>query len=217
MERQNKDELLNSLYAASSHAERCLSQLTDSLEESELLDLCAKFYTPLFENGRKVHAWIPDTVLPQLELELAGVDPELVTRLTESLNEFALMIIMIQLYSQLSEEIKNNDVFAQIISNFRALADQAVQEEALKFLQIRLTSLISSIIQITAVASQEIHGQIHVSHLAVRLIADCSFCFDIRSRHIFTNGQYRIITINLVVSGDGYLRRLHLCVEPHAA
>ena len=126
MERQNKGELLNSLYAASSHAERCLSQLTDSLEESELLDLCAKFYTPLFENGRKVHAWIPDTVLPQLELELAGVDPELVTRLTESLNEFALLIIMIQLYSQISEEMKNNDVFAQIISNFRALADQAV-------------------------------------------------------------------------------------------
>lgn len=138
MERQNKDELLNSLYAASSHAERCLSQLTDSLEESELLDLCAKFYTPLFENGRKVHAWIPDTVLPQLELELAGVDPELVTRLTESLNEFALLIIMIQLYSQLSEEMKNNDVFAQIISNFRALADQAVQEEAVLILLLIL-------------------------------------------------------------------------------
>lgn len=128
MERQNQGELLSCLRQACSHAETKLMQLIDSLQEPELTSLCKQYYVKLFEEEFAVHSNIPETDLLSFELELNKVDAMITNKLVQSLNGFALLIILLQLYNQLNETMRKEGILEKIMGNFATLADGAVDK-----------------------------------------------------------------------------------------
>ena len=129
MERQNRGELLSCLRQACSHAETNLMQLIDSLQEPELTSLCQQYYDRLFEDGCAVHSCIPETELLSFELDLSRIDAMIIKRLVQSLNGFAMLVILLQLYNQLNEPMREDGIFGRIIGNFAALADHVVDKQ----------------------------------------------------------------------------------------
>lgn len=76
-----------------------------------------------------MHSCIPETELLSFELDLSRIDAMIIKRLVQSMNGFAMLIILLQLYNQLNEPMREDGIFGRIIGNFAALADHVVDKQ----------------------------------------------------------------------------------------
>lgn len=127
----NVSEIMDSVYRASSLAENYLHQLVDSLAEGSVLEECRLQMSDLEVCGVLLVPFVPFASLEELELKLAKIDANFVSNITIALSNLGALIFCLLQFAFLSDRADFNDVFREILRNFRALCAKQVPREAL--------------------------------------------------------------------------------------
>lgn len=120
IQRYNMTELLDTMYITSSFAEHILHQLIQSFNETEIQYILKNTFSSLFEQNHFLHDAVPLPILLDCEKHLLGIDANLLFNFKSLINQFAILISLLENFNQL-HKVQNEHVFQAILQNFHIL------------------------------------------------------------------------------------------------
>lgn len=120
IQRYNMTELLDTMYVTSSYAEHILHQLIQSFNETEIQFILKNTFSSLFEQNHFLHDAVPLSILLECEKQLLTVDANLLFNFKSLINQFAILISLLENFNQL-HKVQNEQVFNAILQNFHVL------------------------------------------------------------------------------------------------